>query len=111
MAGKGKETDVLIDGKIFTLAGEDPGYIQQLSGYINSKIAEVRREPVYRTMDSDYRQLMLEMNIADDYFRAKQEAKELAEKCAQLEKELYAARHDAVSSKVKLENTLKNQRY
>lgn len=111
MTGKAKGTDVLIDGRIYNLTGEDPEYIQKISGYLNMKMAEVKTSAGYRNLDSDYRALLLNLNIADDYFKMKDEAAALQKKCEELEKELYAARHDVASARVKLENTLKNQRY
>lgn len=109
MTGREKGTDVLIDGKVYNLAGGDPEYIQRISGYLNTKIAEVRTSSGYRNLDSDYKALLLNLNIADDFFRARKEAEELKARCEELEKELYSARHDVVSAKVRLENTLRNQ--
>ena len=110
MTGKERGTDVLIDGKIYNLAGEDTDYIQKISGYLNTKMAEVKTSAGYRNLDADYKALLLNLNIADDYFKMKDEAAELRKKCEEMEKELYAARHDVASAKMKLENTLRNQR-
>ena len=106
MADRNK-TDVLIDGKIYSLTGAEPMYIQKVSGYINSKIAEVKTSAGYRSMDAEYRALLLNLNIADDYFKAVEENEALKKKLAETEKELYETRRDAVSTKVKLEKSMK----
>lgn len=109
MADKNTATEVLIDGKVYHLSGADPAYLQQVSGYINSKILELKKSKTWRGLDSDYRQLFLNLNIADDYFRERNEAEELKKKNEDLEKELYSMKHEIVSTKLKLENSLKQQ--
>ncbi|MCQ2401204.1 MAG: cell division protein ZapA [Lachnospiraceae bacterium] len=109
MAEKRSGTEVLIGGKVYSLAGADASYLQKVSGYLNSKIAEVKTAPGYRSLDADYRALLLNLNIADDYFKAQAEKEGYQKKAEELEKELYAARHDIVSTKLKLENSLKQQ--
>ena len=101
--------EVLIDGKIYTLTGGDPFYIQKVSGYVNSKIAQIKTSKSYRGLDSDYKKLFLNLNIADDYFKAMDENEDLKKKLDEAEKELYSVKHDLVSTKLKLENSLKQQ--
>ena len=39
-------TQVLIDGKVYTLGGsEDEGYLQRVASYVNEKIGTMRRLP------------------------------------------------------------------
>ncbi len=102
-------TDVLIGGKIYSLAGGDPAYLQKVAGLLNAKLAEVRSTPGYKHMDPEYRQLMMNLNLADEYFRAREEAEQYRAEAAARESELYTARHDLVSLKLKLENALKQQ--
>lgn len=109
MNEKQSTTDVLIDGKVYSLQGADPAYLQKVSGYINSKIAEIKTSRSYRGLDADYRQLFLNLNIADDYFRSEDEKAALEEKAAGLEKELYSMKHEAVNTRLKLENSLRQQ--
>lgn len=109
MADKMTGIEVLIGGKIYRLTGADPAYLQKVAGYMNTKLAECRTAPDYRVLDADYRALLLNLNIADDYFKAESEREMLQKRVEELEKELYAVRHDVVSAKVKLENSLKQQ--
>ena len=109
MAEDNMTTEVFIDGKVYTLSGAEPSYIQKVSGYLNSKIAETKTSKSYRGLDADYRKLFLNLNIADDYFRSEEEKEELKRKVDELEKELYSMKHEIVSTKLKLENSLKQQ--
>lgn len=109
MTEKRNGTEVLIGGKVYSLAGADASYLQKVSGYLNSKILEVKSAQGYRSLDADYRELLLNLNIADDFFKAESEKEEYRKKAEELEKELYAVRHDIVSTKLKLENSLKQQ--
>ena len=65
-------TQVLIDGKIYTLGGsEDEAYLQKAASYVNEKITTVHALPGFSKQSADYQQLMLLLNIADDYLRQK----------------------------------------
>ena len=67
--------EVLIDGKIYTLGGvEEASYFQQVAAYVNHKLGELRRQPGFLKQKEDYQLVMLEINMADDYFKAREEA-------------------------------------
>ena len=51
---------------------------------------------------------MLQLNIADDYFKAKQQITLLEEELKNKEKEMYDLKHELIASQIKLENTEKN---
>lgn len=102
-------TDVLIAGKVYSLAGADPEHLQRVAALMNRKILEVRNTPGYKNLDHEYKELLMNINLADEYFKAHDEAAELKAEVEAREKELYTARHDLVSMKLKLENALKQQ--
>ena len=52
----------------------------------------------------------MELNIADDYFKAKKQIEELEEEAASKEKELYDLKHELIASQIKLDNTEKSLR-
>ena len=67
--------DVIIDGKIYTIGGfESEAYLQKLATYISSKILEFKQDDAYRRQKIDTQKTLLEINIADDYFKAKKQA-------------------------------------
>ena len=62
--------EVLIDGKIYTLGGsEDERYLQRVASYINEKTAQLKKQPGFTKQSQDYQTVMVELNIADDYFK------------------------------------------
>ncbi len=99
------ESDVLIGGKVYKLSGfESEEYLQKVAGYINNKITEVEGSEGARNMTIDMKAIMIELNIADDYFKAKETAEKLEEDIEAKEKEIYDLRHENVSAQIKIEN-------
>ena len=69
--------DVLIAGRKYTIcAGENEEYVQKVAMYINQKMADFKKMENYRSMDLELRNILLAMNIADDYFKAKKKGNE-----------------------------------
>jgi cell division protein ZapA len=109
MATMKTDTDVLIDGKLFTISGyESPDYIQKIASYINGKIKEFNSVEGYRRQNSDLKNVLMQINIADDYFKAKKQIAMLEEDLAAKEKELYDLKHELIAGQIKLENTEKS---
>ena len=103
-------TEVLIDGKIYSVSGEENAeYIQKVAQFVNEKIQEVRTLPGFKRLDEEYQTLLLNLNLADAYFKEKEEVIRLAEAAEEKERELYAVKHDMVSTQMKLEAALKQQ--
>ena len=101
-------TQVLIDGKIYTLGGsEDEAYLQKAASYVNEKITTMHALPGFSKQSADYQQLMLLLNIADDYFKDKKDDSFLEEELQGKEKELYDLKHELISAQIKLENAEK----
>ena len=71
-------TEVLIGGKVYTLSGfEGEEYFQKVSSYLNHKITECANSEGYRKQSADTRNVLLALNIADDYFKAKKQGDSL----------------------------------
>ena len=111
MAASRNYTEVIIDGKVFTLSGfESEEYLQKVSNYLNHKIAECSENESYKKQSSDTKSILLALNIADDYFKAKKQIEEMEEEAASKEKELYDLKHELIASQIKLDNTEKSLR-
>ena len=68
MSSKNK-TQVIIAGKIYTLSGyESEEYLQKVAAYLNGKITEFRGMDGYHRLSQEMRSILLNLNIADDYF-------------------------------------------
>ena len=103
--------EVLIGGKIVKLSGyESAEYLQKIASYINGKINEFNELDGFKRQSLDYRNLLIELNIADDYFKAKKQADTLMKEYEGKDKEIYDLKHDLVASRLKYEETEKKNR-
>ncbi len=103
------DTEVVIGGKMFTLSGyESEEYLQKVASYINNKITEYSKVDSFRQQAPDTQGILLQLNIADDYFKAKKQISLLEEEIQEKEKELYDLKHELIASQIKLESTEKN---
>ena len=70
MADK-KTIQVIIDGKIYVLSGENSeSYLHDVADYLNHKIESIRKEMWnYNKLEESVRSLLLQINICDELFR------------------------------------------
>ena len=102
------DTEVIIDGKVLTLSGyESEEYLQKVSSYLNNRINEYNKVESFKKQSVDRQSILLQLNIADDYFKAKKQVSVLEEELQGKEKELYDLKHEIISAQIKLENTEK----
>lgn len=105
------DTEVIIGGKVYTLSGyESEEYLQKVASYINNKLAEYSKVDGFRRLPLDTQNVLLQLNVADDYFKAKKQISVLEEDIQTKEKELYDLKHELIASQIKLENTEKNMK-
>ena len=104
MAAK-TSAEVVIDGKVYTLSGyEGEEYLQKVAAYINNKISEFDGIEDYRHIPLNMKNTLIQLNIADDYFKAKAQVEKLERDLENKEKELYDLKHDLISNQVKTES-------
>ena len=97
-------TEVIIDGKIFTLSGyESEEYLQKVAAYINNKISEFKQDEAYKRQNIDVQKALLDLNIADDYFKAKKQAATLETELEHKDKQLYEIKHELIAAQIKIE--------
>lgn len=93
--------EVVIAGKVFRISGyESPEYIHQVAVYINEKLAEFQKLEGYRKQSTEQKQLLLNMNLADDFFKAKHQADKLSLELEKKEREMYGIRHDLIEAQM-----------
>lgn len=110
MASK-TDTEVIIGGKVFTLSGyESEEYLQKVASYINNKIAEYNKIDGFKRQPIDTQNVLLQLNIADDYFKSKKQIEMMEEQLSEKEKELYDLKHQLIATQIKLENAEKNSK-
>ena len=107
MSSKNK-TEVLIDGKIYTLSGyESEEYLQRVATYINNKLAELKKLDGYGRLSQENKSILLELNVADDYFKAKAQVEMIEDELTQKDQELYDLKHELIGAQIKLEDGAK----
>lgn len=101
-------TEVLINGNVYTLGGaENAEYLQKVAAYVNEKIAVLKAQPGFTRQNKDYQEVMICLNLADDYFKTLQEAMMLRSQKDELEKEIYSLKHELISLQMKQESARK----
>ncbi|MDD7739801.1 MAG: cell division protein ZapA [Lachnospiraceae bacterium] len=101
-------TQVLIDGKIVTLSGyESPEYLQKVAAYLNQKISELSQLSGYNRLSVDTKHTLLALNIADDYFKARNQVDTLEEDVESKDRENYDMKHDLIASELQTKDLKK----
>lgn len=96
--------EVIIGGKVYTLSGyEGEEYLQKVAAYINNKINEFNEMEEIRRFPVDMKATLLEINIADDYFKAKDRVEKQERELEMKEKELYDLKHELISVQIQSE--------
>ena len=99
------DIEVVIGGKVVTLSGsESEEYLQKVASYINNKIAEYSNVDSFRRQPADMQNVLLLLNIADDYFKIKKEIDSLQDEIDAKDRELYDLKHELIASQIKLES-------
>ena len=108
------ETVVTISGKNYTLMGyESDEYMQRVASFVNSRLEEYRKVDSYRRLPSDTQNVLVLLNIADEYFKTKEQVEQLNEDLERRDKDLYDVKHNLVSEMSKneaLEATMQEMR-
>lgn len=101
--------EVIIGGKVYTLSGyEGEEYLQRVATYINNKINEFNGMEELRRFPLDMKSTLIQLNIADDYFKAKAQVEKLEAEIEQKDKEIYDLKHDLISNQIKTESDEKS---
>ena len=77
------------------------------STYINHKLDECTSSEGYRKQSAETRSVLLALNIADDYFKAKKQGSTLENDIEEKDKDMYDLKHELISVQIKLENAEK----
>ena len=108
MANK-TDTEVIIGGKVYTLSSNDSEeYMQRVASYINSKISEFSKIDGFKRQSVDTQNVLLELNIADDYFKARKELEEFKAEAEDKERDLYDVKHDLITAQMKVKGLEEN---
>ena len=103
------DTEVIIGGKVVTVSGnESAGYLQKVAAYINSKVNEYAKMDSFKRQSVEKQNMLIQLNIADDYFKAKKQIELLEQDLKAKDNELYDLKHELIATQIKLDNTAKS---
>ena len=103
-------TEVVINGQIFVISGyESEEYIQKVGYYLNNKLTEIQKLESYKRQSNDMKSILVQLNIADDYFKAKHQAEVFEEDSQLKDKEMYDLKHDLIEAQIEVENLKKEK--
>lgn len=101
-------TEVVIAGKIISVSGEeDAAYMAEVAAFINNKMLEMQKMSNYKKLSSELKQILLGLNLADEYFRERKRAKSLLEELENKDQEIYGLKHELINLKLEVERLQK----
>jgi len=96
--------EVLINGKRVCLSGyESEEYLQRVASYLNAKYAELKNMESYRMLDLEMKNMVLQLNLADDYFKLKKQMEETSGDAVAKSSEIFDLKHEVITAQTKLE--------
>lgn len=102
------DVEVIINNKRITLCGyESPEYLQRVASYINGKYLEFQSKDSYSKLEDNLKNILLEINIADDYYKVLSKLKEKEQECNDKSTELFNMKHEVISSQTKYDSITK----
>ncbi len=101
---KQTDTDVIINGKKYTLSGyESNDYMQRVASYLNKKHDELVNQTDFRYLDKETQNILMQLNIADDYFKLKNQMKNKESEDDTKNNEIFDLKHEIIALQTKLE--------
>lgn len=101
---KRNDVKVVIGGKQYNMGGyESEEYLQSIASYINAKSVELKQQGGYPKLDSDIVNILLQINIADDYFKLKKNQEETNREYFEKQKENVDLKREIIALQAKLE--------
>lgn len=96
--------EVIINNKRYNLSGyESEEYLQKIASYLNNKYAELKKKDFYKSLDAEMKGILMEINIADDYFKIRNQVKEIEIENENKGNEIYNLKHELIGLHTKLD--------
>lgn len=101
---KRNDVKVIIGGKQYNMGGyESEEYLQSIASYINAKMEVLKQQGGFPKLDSDIVNILLQINIADDYFKLKRIQEEIDRENSERQKENVDLKREIIGLQAKLE--------
>ncbi len=96
---------ITLAGKSYTLSGnESSEYLKKIGSYIENKYNEFSGNLAFRTQSTELQHILLQLNIADDYFKSREELAIQVRKMEEQKQEMEKLQSSLVALQVKYEN-------
>lgn len=97
--------NITLAGKSYTLCGnESQEYLQSVGSYIEEKYHTFSKNMSFHGQNMEMQHILMQLNIADDYFKCREELAVSRRKETELEAELEALKQSMVAMQVQCEN-------
>ena len=102
---KKNDAHVIINGKNYNIAGyENVEYLHQIADYINKKHAEIKSQNGNNIINDSERNILIMINIADDYLKLREREEETFSGFGDRQKEISGLKRDLANLQTRLEN-------
>ncbi len=98
---------VVIDGKVYLLAGSNEATMQKVASYVDSKIRQLKAKTGYNKLSPEYRNILLALNISEELFKQREESEVYVQVNAEHEQEIYQLQQDIVDKDMRIETANK----
>lgn len=96
------DVEVIINNRKYTLSGfESDEYMQKVATYINGKYEQFKMQEGFRNLDVDMKNVLMQINIADDYFKAKKQINEFENESENRSNEIFDMKHELITMQTK----------
>ena len=97
--------NITIAGKSYTLCGNESNeYLKNVGSYIENKYNSFAEDVAFRSQPMDMQHILMQLNIADDYFKCREELYISKRKYEEQSIELEKLKSSLVAMQVKYEN-------
>ncbi len=102
------DIEVIINNKRYVLSGyESEEYLQKIASYINSKHNEFKNRDAYKFIDADLRHILIQINIADDYYKTREKLSEAEKDIEAKSNEIFSYKHEMISLQTRIDSDQK----
>ena len=98
------DVEVIINGKQYTLSDyESSEYLQKIANHINDKIAEFKEQDGYLRLDTEMKNILLAINLSDEYYKALKDSNDIKKENEEMEKEIFDIKHEMLTMQSELD--------
>ena len=89
------------------MSGGSDIYLQKLASYVDGKIRELKKQPGYNKLSTEYRDILLALNITEELFKLRDEIEVFNQDGRDREQELYELKQEVVDKKLQIDTANK----